>query len=81
MILTIREGTKLKISPKQWKALTKRVADITEKLSVGAFLYWICQNETSGIWWGLEFLAISLIITIAEAKEWTGSQSTASSER
>lgn len=71
----------MEISPKQWKALAKRFADIAEKMSVGAFLYWICQDEISGIWWGLEFLATSLIITIVEAKEWTESQSTASSER
>ena len=70
-LLSTPEVRTLKISTQQWKAVTKRTADISEKLSVGAFLYWIFQNDPSGIWWGLEFMAASFIITLVEARQWT----------
>lgn len=46
-----------------FKGIAKRLSDFCEKMSVGAFLYWIFQNSDSGIWIGLQFLLGTIIIT------------------
>lgn len=53
----------MKFSSIPFSALAKRMGDFSEKMSVGAFLYWIFQNAAPGVWIGLQFLVTSLLIT------------------
>ena len=64
-----KEGTKLKISPKQWKALAKRGADFMEKLSIVGFGYAFFQANTAGSIVGTVCLVVSGVVTFIEAKE------------
>ena len=52
---------KLKKFP--FRGIAKRLSDFCEKMSVGAFLYWIFQNNNSGVWIGLQFLLATVVIT------------------
>lgn len=58
-----------KLTEKQFHALAKRIGDSMEKLGIGAFLYWMFQAKTEGIFIGLVFLLLSLTVTVLEARE------------
>jgi len=58
----------IKLSSKQLHALSKRIADAMEKLSIGGVGYWIFQDKPSGLVVGLICIVVSLVITIVEAK-------------
>ena len=53
-----------KLTSDQLSAVSKRIADALEKLSIGSFLYWFFQNQWSGLFLGIIVMAVSLVITI-----------------
>ena len=57
-----------KLSNKQLHALSKRIADAMEKLSIGGVGYWIFQDKASGLGVGLICIVVSLVITVMEAR-------------
>jgi hypothetical protein len=69
VIFSKKEGSKLQISPKQWKALAKRGADFMEKLSIVGFGYAFFQANTAGAIVGTVCLVVSGAVTFIEAKE------------
>ena len=38
-----------KLSVEQWQAVSKRIVDALEKLSIGCFLYWVFQERVGGL--------------------------------
>ena len=55
-------------SDEQIKAMTKRIADAMEKMSIGSFLYWMFQDRASGIFVGIVMMLLSLAITANGAR-------------
>ena len=64
-----KEETKLTLSPEQFQAIAKRVADALEKLSIGSFLYWVYLEKPLGFLLGAVFIVLSLVITARNAKK------------
>ncbi len=54
----------LKLTESQFNAVAKRAADALEKMSIGSFLYWFFQNQSSGLIIGFIMMALSFAITI-----------------
>ncbi len=59
----------MNISPKQWKALTKRGGDFLEKLSIVGFGYAFFQGNINGAYVGVVCLVVSGLVTFWEARE------------
>jgi tetrahydromethanopterin S-methyltransferase subunit B len=47
----------------KFKNRTKRVADIPEKLGVASLAIGVFQNMQRGLWMGIGFLAVSILLT------------------
>lgn len=57
-------GIDLKLSDSQFRAVSKRIADALEKLSIGCLLYWVFQERIGGLLLAVFCIGISLAITI-----------------
>lgn len=57
------------VSPKQWKALTKRGGDFLEKLSIVGFGYAFFQGNSDGAIVGVVCIIVSALATFWEARE------------
>lgn len=69
VIFSEKEVSKLTLSPEQFQAIAKRVADALEKLSIGSFLYWVYLEKPLGFLLGAVFIVLSLVITARNAKK------------